>query len=381
MYNLNHGPRRTTSDPFNAIAEPRRRHILEFLAAEERSVTEIAEALELGQPSVSKHLQVLRDVGLVRVRREGRRTMYRTNAETLRTIHEWSGMFAQLLARTAAPDQGSRRGETMTTTAPVSEATFTHHRRDPRAGDAREDLRVAASRSWGGRTRRRDGKPMPMVLEPHPGGRWYRELGGDNGHLWGFVQSIKRPALLEIWGPLFMSTGATSNMHVPPDRSRRRHADHFTHTVFGPFPEDLRPDTWAPAGRRMHARVPRRAEADGGELRRYVMTMIDALLAELEQEASDHAARAGARARRPICRGSRIRSRCRSVSSRCTSRRCPGTSRNWRRGVGLPSRRRSSGSRRATSRRARPGAERQRRPGPRSCWAASTMRRWARRGG
>jgi len=85
----------TTSDPFNAIAEPRRRHILELIGGDERSVTEIAEALELAQPSVTKHLQVLRDVGLVRVRREGRRTMYRINAETLRTIHEWSGMFAR----------------------------------------------------------------------------------------------------------------------------------------------------------------------------------------------------------------------------------------------------------------------------------------------
>jgi DNA-binding transcriptional ArsR family regulator len=85
----------TTSDPFNAIAEPRRRHILEFIAAEERSVGEIADALELEQPSVSKHLQVLLNVGLVTVRRDGRRTMYRTNADTLRTIHEWSGMFAQ----------------------------------------------------------------------------------------------------------------------------------------------------------------------------------------------------------------------------------------------------------------------------------------------
>ena len=85
----------TRSDAFNAIAEPRRRHILEFIAAEERSVNEIADALEIGQPSVSKHLQVLREVGLVTVRRDGRRTMYRTNAETLRTIHDWSGMFAR----------------------------------------------------------------------------------------------------------------------------------------------------------------------------------------------------------------------------------------------------------------------------------------------
>ena len=85
----------TTSDPFNAIAEPRRRHILEFLAAEERSVGEIADALALNQPSVSKHLQVLLDVGLVSSRRDGRRTMYRTDPGPLRGVHEWSGMFAR----------------------------------------------------------------------------------------------------------------------------------------------------------------------------------------------------------------------------------------------------------------------------------------------
>ena len=85
----------TTSDPFNAIAEPRRRHILEFIAAEERSVNEIADAVGLEQPSASKHLQVLRDVGLVTVRRDGKRTLYRTNADTLRVIHDWCGLFAQ----------------------------------------------------------------------------------------------------------------------------------------------------------------------------------------------------------------------------------------------------------------------------------------------
>jgi DNA-binding transcriptional ArsR family regulator len=85
----------TTSDPFNAIAEARRRHILEFIAAEERAVGEIADALELEQPSVSKHLQVLRSVGLVTARRDGRRILYRTNAEALRTIHDWSRIFAQ----------------------------------------------------------------------------------------------------------------------------------------------------------------------------------------------------------------------------------------------------------------------------------------------
>ena len=69
----------TTSDTFNAIAEPRRRDILDYLAARERSVGEIVIALNLPQPSVSKHLGVLRDVGLVDVRRDGRQALYRTN--------------------------------------------------------------------------------------------------------------------------------------------------------------------------------------------------------------------------------------------------------------------------------------------------------------
>jgi DNA-binding transcriptional ArsR family regulator len=102
----------TTSDPFNAIAEPRRRHILELIADEERSVGEIAEALELGQPSVTKHLQVLLNVRLVTVRRDGRRTLYRTNADTLRTVHDWCRMFAQhwsgQLRRIKAHAEGKR---------------------------------------------------------------------------------------------------------------------------------------------------------------------------------------------------------------------------------------------------------------------------------
>lgn len=83
----------TTSDAFNAVAEPRRRDILEFLAGEERSVSEIVDALEMEQPSVSKHLRVLRDVGLVESRREGKQMMYRTNAEAIRPLYEWARFF------------------------------------------------------------------------------------------------------------------------------------------------------------------------------------------------------------------------------------------------------------------------------------------------
>jgi len=83
----------TRSDVFNAVAEPQRRTILEFLAGDERSVTEIVDALEVAQPSVSKHLRVLRDVGLVRARRDGRQVLYRTNATELKPLHEWAGTF------------------------------------------------------------------------------------------------------------------------------------------------------------------------------------------------------------------------------------------------------------------------------------------------
>jgi len=83
----------TTSDAFNAVAEPRRREILNYLAGAERPVGEIVAALGLEQPSVSKHLRVLRDVGLVRMRCHGRQKLYRTNADALRPLHEWAGTF------------------------------------------------------------------------------------------------------------------------------------------------------------------------------------------------------------------------------------------------------------------------------------------------
>src|SRR5215472_3075383 len=83
----------TSSDAFNAVAEPRRRDILSYLAMQERPVGDIVAALGLEQPSVSKHLRVLRNVGLVRVRREGRNMLYRLNAEAIRPLHEWTSTF------------------------------------------------------------------------------------------------------------------------------------------------------------------------------------------------------------------------------------------------------------------------------------------------
>ena len=78
---------------FAIVAEPNRRAILSLLLSSERSVGEIERELRLSQPSVSKHLRVLRDVGLVRMRCQGRQKLYRTNAEAIRPLHQWAGTF------------------------------------------------------------------------------------------------------------------------------------------------------------------------------------------------------------------------------------------------------------------------------------------------
>ena len=80
-------------DVFNAIGEPRRREILSYLAVRERQVGDIAVNLRIGQPSVSKHLRILRDAKLVQVRRDGRRMLYRTDADAIRPLHEWTSTF------------------------------------------------------------------------------------------------------------------------------------------------------------------------------------------------------------------------------------------------------------------------------------------------
>jgi len=79
----------TTTDAFNAVAEPRRRQILDLLAGGERPVGDLVRVLELAQPQVSKHLRVLREVGAVDVREEGRRRLYRVNGHALKPIHDW----------------------------------------------------------------------------------------------------------------------------------------------------------------------------------------------------------------------------------------------------------------------------------------------------
>jgi len=86
----------TTSDAFNAVAEPRRRQILDLLVKGERPVNDMVASLGMGQPQVSKHLRVLREVALVDVRDEGRQRLYRLNGRGLKPIHDWVSAYEGL---------------------------------------------------------------------------------------------------------------------------------------------------------------------------------------------------------------------------------------------------------------------------------------------
>lgn len=104
------------------------------------------------------------------------------------------------------------------------------------------------------------GVPMPMVIEARPGGRWYRDLGDDNGHFWGHVQAIKRPTLLEITGPLFMSMPVVSNLQYRLKEVNGGTLITFRHAALGFIPDDYRQNMmrgWSA----LHERVQKRAEA------------------------------------------------------------------------------------------------------------------------
>jgi hypothetical protein len=87
---------------------------------------------------------------------------------------------------------------------------------------------------------RDQGVPMPMVLEPWPGGRWFRDLGDRNGHLWGHVQAIKRPTLLEISGPLMMSFAVANNLQYRLKETDGGTLLTFRHSALGLFPDGYR---------------------------------------------------------------------------------------------------------------------------------------------
>ena len=104
-----------------------------------------------------------------------------------------------------------------------------------------------------------DGSPMPMKLEPRPGGRWFRDLGGDNGHFWANVQAINRPTLLEFSGPLFMSSPVTNNVQYRLKEEGGVTVINFQHSGFGLVQEPHRKGVvvgWS----YMHEQIQKRAE-------------------------------------------------------------------------------------------------------------------------
>ena len=105
-----------------------------------------------------------------------------------------------------------------------------------------------------------DNKPMPMKIEPWPGGRWFRDLGENNGHFWGHVQAIKRPTLLEIVGPLFMSYPVCSNLQYRLSEKNGETVINFHHMALGVISEDNKKGLTSGWGY-IHARVKARAEA------------------------------------------------------------------------------------------------------------------------
>ena len=105
-----------------------------------------------------------------------------------------------------------------------------------------------------------DGTALPMKIEPWPGGRWFRDLGNQDGHFWGHVQAIKRPTLLEITGPLFMSTPVVSNLQYRLAPTKGGTLITFRHSAMGFVPDEFRqgmPKGW----HALHERIRRRAEA------------------------------------------------------------------------------------------------------------------------
>ena len=127
-----------------------------------------------------------------------------------------------------------------------------------------------------------------MTLEPRPGGRWFRDLGDDNGHFWGHVQAIKRPTLLEITGPLFMSSRSCLERAVPPQGSRRRHVGHAESLGIRPRSGRLSRRHLAGLDARCSSAFGKRAEAavtHHADETEATMALIDGLLQELEQEA------------------------------------------------------------------------------------------------
>lgn len=123
-----------------------------------------------------------------------------------------------------------------------------------------EDTFAALLEQLGPANETGNGRTMPMVLEAWPGGRWYRDLGGDNGHLWGHVQAIKRPTLLEFCGPLMMSHPVANNVQYRLSEADGGTLIKFRHSGFGLVQEDHRKGVTG-GWNYIHQKVRERAEA------------------------------------------------------------------------------------------------------------------------
>ena len=128
----------------------------------------------------------------------------------------------------------------MVMTAPTVENLTLNITQEIRVGASLEATFDALLEQMGPGNETPEGMPLPMTIEPRPGGRWFRDLGGDNGHFWGHVQAIKRPTLLEITGPLFLSLPVISNVQYRLKEVEGGTLITFRHSALGFIPEDYR---------------------------------------------------------------------------------------------------------------------------------------------
>jgi uncharacterized protein YndB with AHSA1/START domain len=148
----------------------------------------------------------------------------------------------------------------MNLTAPSIESLTLNIEEEIRVRASLEATFAALLEEIGPHNVRPDGTPMPLKIEPWPGGRWYRDLGNHDGHFWGHVQAIKRPTLLEFTGPMFMSYPVVSHVQYRLSEADGGTLIKFRHSAFGLIPEAHRRGV-SGGWNHIHGRVRARAEA------------------------------------------------------------------------------------------------------------------------
>src|SRR5262249_14694460 len=135
------------------------------------------------------------------------------------------------------PGDQPTHGGIMTAVAPATESQTLNITHEIHVRSSLKATFAALLEQLGGANETHDGKPLPMTIEPWPGGRWFRDLGDNNGHFWAQVQAIKRPTLLELTGPLMMSSPVVSNIQYRLAEVEGGTLITFRHTAYGLFPE------------------------------------------------------------------------------------------------------------------------------------------------